>query len=313
MNNLAVSIIVPCFNEQEVITTTLEKISNILMLTDFSFELVVVNDGSRDSTRDEILKFKELNPKLKVVIVNLRRNYGHMTAIQAGYEHSSGDLLITIDADLQDPPEIIPDMIGKHLEMGADVVQAVRISRTKDTIFKRLTAYLYYKLVKKMTNLNVIMQAADYRLITKDAVQEVLNLPESQKVMRLLVPYMGFNVATVEFQRQSRIAGKSKYTLSKMINLAIDSFLSFSNQPLRLLSKYSLYMGIWSALLALISIFLHFILHTIPGWTSIVFLLLSGNALLIMSISLIGEYIGKIYVEILQRPRYLVEKSSRFE
>ena len=309
-----ISLVIPIYNEQDVIELTLNRIINVLELSDYPYEIVLVNDGSSDKTERIVCEIaKSLFSEKSITLVNFRRNYGHMMAIQAGYEHATGDLIFTIDADLQDPPELILQMLKIYEDTGADVVQAVRTDRKSDSLFKRWTAKKYYATMKSVTGLNVIPQAADFRMCTRAVVDEILTLRESHKIMRLLIPELGFRVEIVGFERQERGAGQTKYTFTKMLNLGIDSILAFSNVPLRILTKTSFLISIAGLGAAICAIALHFLFNTIPGWTSLIFLILSMNSILLCGTALVGEYIGNIYRETLNRPNYTVRDIQRFQ
>lgn len=304
------TVVVPAFNEESVIEMSINRIRKILELSGIVNEILVVNDGSTDSTLDVLCRLKRDGP---LRIINLWRNSGHMNAIRVGLENSKGDFVVTIDADLQDPPEAIPEMfriISSEQDSGAsdisggncDVVQAFRVDRTSDTLWKKKSATVYYFLVKRITGIDVIPHAADYRMMKRHVVDTLLALPERQLVYRLLIPSLGFRIKQIPIVRSERFAGKSKYTNLKMINLAVDSIIGFTNRPLKILA----YFGFLASFVLLCGSFGTLLLflfgNTLPGWPSLVLIILSFNAFLFASLGLVGEYVGRIYQLVQARP-----------
>ena len=231
-----------------------------------------------------------------------------MAAISAGLLEARGSVIVTIDADLQDPPSKIKDMYLVWQETKCDYVQGVRADRSTDTFFKRNTARLFYKLANRITGIPIMMNGGDFRLITREVQIALNNLSEGNKIYRFLIPWLGFKAAYLPYERQKRVAGKTKYHFSKMLNLALDSFLSFSSKPLRLLSHFSLITMSLMISLAFLFFILHFITDTIPGWTSLIFIILASNAAMLGGISIIGEYIAKIYEISLNRPAVIYKE-----
>ena len=311
---ISVSIVIPCFNEEQALPFLIERlnksISNInkKCKNAFKFEVLFVDDGSRDKTFEIIEKLIVTSKDTLIRCLKLNRNYGHMTAIEAGLANVNSELVITMDADLQDPPEVMFELIRKWQETRADVIQAVRASRTSDSFFKRRTASIYYRFIRRITGVELIHDAADFRLITKRTVQIFKDLPEKQKIFRLLIPTLGLKTEKVYFDRDSRISGSTKYSLSRMLSLTTDSIVAFSSRPLRFISILGLLGFIFFSSLCLYAFVAYFYFQTVPGWTSLVLLILSANSLLLGAIGLIGEYIGRIYETSLGRPRYIIEK-----
>jgi glycosyltransferase involved in cell wall biosynthesis len=260
------SVVIPVFNEQSVIEESVKQIREILHNSAINHEIIVVDDGSRDNTLEILIQLQESVP---LRIIHLSSNSGHMNAIRAGLEASYGDYVLTIDADLQDPPEVIPDMYAiisgnpamekqKRVDKKArgveilsttyDVVQAYRSDRTADTLWKRKTASIYYRFVKKLTGIDLTPHAADYRIMKRHVVDALVSLPEKNLVFRLLIPSLGYRIALFPIERRKRFAGDSKYTNRKMISLAIDSIIGFSNRPLR----YLAYLGTFASIILFI-------------------------------------------------------------
>lgn len=310
------SVVIPAFNEESVIEETISRVKMVLEKHKIKHEIIVVNDGSTDKTLD-LLKECLLIDNIR--IINISANVGHMNAIRAGLEASFGEFVVTIDADLQDPPEAIPEMLkiiatniqgdslnsrGEYEESSysCDVVQAFRSDRTTDTFWKKWTASLYYKIIKKITGISLIPHAADFRVMNRNVVSQLLELPEKRLVFRLLIPSLGFQVVPFPIQREKRYAGKTKYTNRKMIALAIDSIIGFTNRPLRILA----FVGFFSSGILLIgsisTLLLYLFGDTLPGWPSLVLLILSFNAFLFAGLGLVGEYVGRIYELTQARP-----------
>jgi polyisoprenyl-phosphate glycosyltransferase len=307
------SVVIPAYNEELVIVETVNRIVKILKSNGINSEILVVNDGSTDGTLDKLTKLKNQHG---IRILCLTTNSGHMRAIRAGLEASKGDYVLTIDADLQDPPEAIPEMFrmissshkqstnetGGGIATSYDVVQAFRANRKSDTYLKRKCASLYYKLIKNITGISLIPHAADYRIMKKHVVKTLIALPEQKLVFRLLIPSLGFKVSHFPIDRDKRFAGKSKYTNRKMIALALDSVIGFTNRPLRLLAFAGISASILLFLGSIFTLGIYLFGNTIPGWPSLVLLILSFNAFLFAGLGLVGEYVGRIYVLVQGRP-----------
>ena len=309
-NGKLLSVVIPAYNEEAVIAESLNRIHAILIAKNIDFEILVCNDGSTDRTLAECLKFVNVMP---LRIIELGVNSGHMSAIRAGLEASKGDFVVTIDADLQDPPEYIPEMFTLMFENSSenqvyferkvpDVIQAFRADRSLDSFSKRTSAALYYYFIKKLTGISLTPHAADFRIMTRRVVDVLLSLPEGRPVYRLLIPKLGFSIVTFPIKRAERFAGETKYTYRKMFSLALDSIISFTYKPLRIFS----YLGfISSFILFMLSLFTFAAANlgtTVPGWASIALLILSANAFLFAGMGLLGEYIGRIYELVQARP-----------
>ena len=303
--------IIPVYNEQEVISETISRVLKILGDHKIQNEVIIVDDGSTDST---MLILQKVQLKEKIRIIKIAKNSGHMNAIRVGLEASHGEFIATIDADLQDPPENLPKMYEiltskpKTTRLSpessqTDIVQAFREDRSSDTKLKRDFAKIYYFVVRKLTGISLHPNAADFRIMTREVVNELLKVPSNERVVyRLLIPSLGFNTKMFPIVRAQRYAGKSKYTLTKMVALALDSIIGFTFKPLRLFA----YIGLITSFILLLASFLTLIIaifgSTVPGWPSLVLLLLSINVLLFAGIGLLGEYIGRIYELLQTRP-----------
>jgi dolichol-phosphate mannosyltransferase len=295
-----ISIVLPCFNEEEVIGQTIIELESLAgTLSNYTFEFIFVDDGSTDNTLNIILNrknaLKQVLSNFEIRIINFKFNQGHMNALKEGYKYSKGDLIITLDADLQDPPSVIPEMIEKILAQNLEVVQAVRVNRKVDSYFKRITAKLYYRVIRIWSGVEIVPNAADFRIVTSAAKDRILFYSINKTVFRLLIPSLNLNTDYLYFTREERFAGKTKYNLRSMLRLTVDSLLTFSSRPLRLVSVFGFLFSIFFFLCFIATIILSFLFDTVPGWTSVVALLLLGSAIPIAILGFIGEYIAKIF------------------
>jgi polyisoprenyl-phosphate glycosyltransferase len=302
------SIVVPAYNEEDVIGPFAARARPVLDGLGMPYEVLVVDDGSTDRTADVLGELSQTWSAVRVI--RLRRNAGHQAAITAGLDHCLGELVVTIDIDLQDPPEVIAALVTAHRETGADVVYAQRADRKSDSWFKRHSAGLFYRLMRDAAGAKVPPHVGDFRLLTREAVDTLRALPERHRVYRLLIPWMGFPSTIVQFRRDARAAGQSKYPLSKMTRLAADSITSFTAKPLRIAT----WLGIWGSLLCigamLVALFAQFSGHTIPGWASVFVAVLFLGAIQLLCLGLLGEYVGRLYAEAQHRPLYYVASDS---
>ena len=295
------SIVVPVYNEELGIVEFANRLKMNLDQLQMQYEVIFINDGSTDSTQDKIesIKWDELKS------FEFQFNAGHMKALEAGFEKSTGKLVLTMDSDLQHPPKYIKNFIEKQKETNADVVYGIRDLRKEDSLFKRTTARFYYGLVRKLSGINLRTNAADFRLITKNVRDVLVDLQEENKVFRLLIPSLGYKESEVLFQADKRVFGISKYGIKKMGLLALSSVLSFSIKPLR----WAIWIGLWAVVLSLVWISYVLIAQfqgwVIQGWSSLIaaVILFAGVQLLLLGI--VGQYIGQIYVSQQKRPKYL--------
>ncbi|WP_333859975.1 glycosyltransferase family 2 protein [Clostridium sp.] len=299
------SIIVPLYNEELVIDETYKRLKNIMDSTLESYELLFVNDGSSDATRKKVEQIcvKDMNVKL----VNFSRNFGHQCAITAGMEVSTGKAVVVIDADLQDPPEVILEMIKKWKE-GYHVVYGKRIKREGESFFKKFTAKTFYRILKNMTSVDIPVDTGDFRLIDRKVCNTLNSLPEKNRYVRGLVSWIGYKQTFVEFVRQERFAGNSKYPIKKMIKLALDGITSFSYKPL----AFSGYLGGISFFIGILIMVVDIIKHLTGGIKIINFAFLISIDLIMFGVMLscmgiIGQYIGRIFDESKGRPNYIIE------
>lgn len=301
---MKLSVIVPCFNEEEVVEATHSRLASVLTLITPDYEIIYVDDGSRDRTALLLKGICETQPGVKVV--RLARNFGHQNALAAGLSVVTGDAAVIIDADLQDPPEVIADFVAKWRE-GYEVVVGQRLERPKESYFKRITAYVFYRILNRMSDVPVHLDAGDFRLLDRKVVDTVNAMPERYRLLRGMVSWIGFRQAAVPYKRAPRFAGATKYSLSKMFSLAFDGLFSFSTLPLRFMTL----IGIATFVIAIVGICYAVMLRLttdlwVPGWTLMFIAQLLLGSLNMLGLGLLGEYIGRIYGEAKQRPLFVV-------
>ena len=307
----AYSIIVPIFNEEETIPEMYRRMAAVLDGLDGPSELILVNDGSRDNSLNLMRDLAVRDSRVKVI--SFSRNFGHQMAITAGIDHAAGNAVVVVDADLQDPPEAIPDLINAW-KGGAELVYAVRAERKGETFFKKLTASLFYRLISSMTDLKIPLDSGDFRLMDRKVVEALKQVREHHRFMRGLSVWVGFKQAGVPYVRQERYAGTTKYPLKKMIRFATDGITSFSYVPLQLATT----AGFVFAGLALVAIPIVAVLRLAGSdfffgqATTLISVLFLGGVQLIF-LGILGEYLGRIYDEVKKRPLYLISEKIGFE
>ena len=308
-----ISIVVPCFNEQEVFAESYKRLTDTLSQLDvqkYTYELIFVNDGSKDNTLQQIQAAVASDKHVKGI--NFARNFGHQIAITAGLDLCKGDAAVVIDADLQDPPHVILEMIEKW-EQGFDVIYGKRRERAGESAFKLITAKYFYRFINKLSDVDIPLDTGDFRLMDRNALDQFLSMRETYRFVRGMVAWIGFNQTSVEYDRESRFAGTTKYPLKKMLRLASDAILSFSNTPLKIAS----FVGFIASIAAFIGIFyaLYMRLFTenfVSGWTLLMISVLMIGGLILIVLGIIGEYVGRIYGEIKRRPLYIIRDKFGF-
>ncbi|SNY49537.1 glycosyltransferase family 2 protein [Paractinoplanes atraurantiacus] len=304
LSPVTLSVVTPMYNEREAVDHFVARLRPVLDGLGDSYEVVAVDDGSSDATVSRLMQLRAEWPQLRVVA--LRRNVGHQTALRAGLRAAKGAYVVSIDADLQDPPEVIGEMLAAARREKVDVVYGVRSDRSTDTAFKRQTAGLYYRVMRKLVGPWVSDQAGDFRLMSR-AVVDVLNgLPEPRPVYRLIVPSLGFSSAEVPYVRAERVAGETKYPLSKMIKLTLDSVTSFSAAPLKIATWLGLFSFFLCVVLMIVALITWLADAVVPGWTSLYVAVLLLGGIQLICLGLLGEYIGRIYAASQGRPPFLV-------
>lgn len=305
------SLVIPLYNEQEVLPLLRQRLEAVAQTLGVPVEWVLVNDGSRDATAALLFQWAAQDRRAKVV--QLARNFGHQAAVTAGLDHARGDAVVAMDADLQDPPELVATMIERYLE-GYDVVFAQRTLRLGEGPFKRWTAKLFYWLMATFVHADLPPEASDFRLMSRRVLVAIAHLREGQRFLRGMVTWLGFYQVAVPFERPPRAAGETKYPLSKMFSLAWDAVVSFSSAPLRIATYAGSLLVAFGLAGAAYAFFRQLVFHDlVPGWAPLVILhgLIGGATL--FGLGLIGEYVGRIYEEIKQRPIYIVARTANVE
>jgi dolichol-phosphate mannosyltransferase len=306
------SFIIPIYNEEETIWEMYRRISQVMNQMDGPVELCLVNDGSRDRSLKMMRELHQQDPR--VVYLSLARNFGHQIAVTAGLNFSRGQVIVILDADLQDPPELIPEMVAQW-QQGYQIVYAQRIKRRQEGWFKRFSAYTFYRLLKRLADVDIPTDTGDFCLLDRQVVDVLNAMPERNRYLRGLRSWAGFNQTAVRFERDPRFAGDVKYTFRKSLALAINGLVSFSKVPLRL----STYLGLLAALISLLMcvLVLYWRIVTpyspLTGITIILIAIFFLGAVQLMSIGILGEYVGRIYEEVKQRPLYTLSEVAGFE
>lgn len=306
------SVVVPLYNEELVARKMYERLTNVLESNQLDYELVVINDGSQDGTLRILKQLCQIDNRVK--LISFSRNFGHQVAITAGMEKASGQVVVIIDADLQDPPEVIIKMIDKWRE-GYQVVYGVRKKRKGESHLKLATAAMFYRILRKMTPLDIPVDTGDFRLMDRKVVEQLTRMRERSRFVRGMVSWVGFKQGKVEYSREKRLGGETKYPFNKMLNFAVDGILSFSQVPLRFSSAFGLLCSAISFALLIYGLLAKYLYPetTIPGWTSIFVAILFIGGVQLMCIGILGEYIGRMYEEIKSRPLYIIEEESNFD
>jgi polyisoprenyl-phosphate glycosyltransferase len=303
-----ISVVVPIYNEEKIIPELYERLRAAVTQISENFELIFVNDGSKDQSLFELLKLTEKDAR--VFYVNFSRNFGHQIAVMAGLDRARGKSIVIIDGDLQDPPELIPELHKKHLE-GYEVVYARRKQREGESYFKKITAKLFYQTLRRVTNIDIPIDTGDFRLIDQKVLHYLKQMPEQNKFLRGQIAWIGFNQTAVLFNRDRRKFGKTNYTLSKMLRFAVDGITSFSDMPLKTVTKLGLALSIFSFLVIVYAIYSHYVLQiTISGWTSLIISVLFVGGVQLFSVGIIGEYLSRMNKNILNRPLYIIERTN---
>ncbi len=306
-----ISVVVPLYNEEEVIGESYARLTRVMQKTGEEYELIFINDGSRDKTAQLAAEIAEKDNRVRLICFS--RNFGHQIAITAGMDYAKGDAVVIIDADLQDPPEVIPLMVEKWKE-GYQVVYGKRTKRHGESIFKKLTAMAFYRFLKQMTQVDIPTDTGDFRLMDRKVCDVMKRLGERNRYVRGLVSWVGFKQYALPYVREERFAGETKYPLKKMLRLAMDAITSFSYKPLKLATLVGFFLS------GLSFLYLLFVLAqklwgaaTAPGWASILAVQLLFNGVILIILGIIGSYIGRIYEESKGRPLYIVQEEIGFE
>lgn len=304
-----VSLVIPMYYEEEVAEECYNRVTKVLSsLSNYEYEIVFINDGSKDKTLEILENIAQNDSHIKVI--SFARNFGHQCAVTAGLQYVTGDAIVIIDADLQDPPELIPDML-KMWEDGNEVIYGKRKTREGESKFKLLTAKMFYQTLNALSDVEIPKDTGDFRLVDKKVVDVINTLPEHNKFLRGLFSWVGFKQTPFEYERKERFAGKTKYPLKKMLKLASDGIISFSTKPLKIVGGLGIASVVISILILLYAI-LSFIFHwnnLTAGWTSLMITMTFLSGIILISLWMIGEYIARIYDEVKGRPQYIIDKT----
>ncbi|MEA3051843.1 MAG: polyisoprenyl-phosphate glycosyltransferase [Sphingomonadales bacterium] len=301
----SLSIVVPCYNEEACLAELHGRLTAAARdAAGEDYEIVLVNDGSRDRSWEMMRSLSASDPRL--VAINLSRNHGHQLALTAGLDLCSGARILIIDADLQDPPELLSPMLAEMERQSADVVYAVRRARAGETAFKRGTAKLFYRLLSRLAEIEIPLDTGDFRLMSRRSLDALLSLPEQARFIRGMVAWVGFRQVPIAYDRAERHAGQSKYPLSKMVRFALDAVTGFSTAPLRMASHIGLWLVAASVLLLGYIAIGFFTGSAIQGWTSLMLVVVVLGAAQMFVLGMIGEYLGRLYMESKHRPLYIV-------
>ena len=307
--NFKISVVVPMYYEEEVAAECNKRLTNAL--GDYDYEILYVNDGSTDKTLPILKGIAEKDDKVKVI--SFSRNFGHQAAVTAGVKNAKGDCVVIIDADLQDPPELIPDMI-KLWQEGYDVVYAKRKKRKGESVFKLLTAKLFYKVLDGLTDTKIPRDTGDFRLIDRKVADAFNQMSEHNRFIRGMVPWLGFKTTPIEYVRDERYAGETKYPLRKMIKFALNGIVSFSIKPLQLVTKLGVFTLFASFVIIIYVLISKFTGHALmQGWASIMILVTMLSGVQLVALGVVGEYIARIYEETKERPIYIVEEKINID
>lgn len=307
---MLLSVIVPCYNEQDVLRATHERLTSVLAGMSLDYELVFVNDGSHDDTQLILTQLQLVDPHVRVLL--LSRNFGHQIAVTAGLEEAAGDAVVIIDADLQDPPEVIPQMVQLWRD-GNDVVYGMRTDRKGESTFKLWTAKVFYRLINRLSETKMPFDAGDFRLLDRRVVEVINSMPERARFLRGMVSWAGFRQVSLPYERAPRHAGRSKYPLMKMISFAMDGIISFSLVPLKL-AIWTGFLAIWIAVAGIIAAVIDRLTdkNLARGWASLFVAVLFMGGVQLVSLGILGEYLGRIYTEVKRRPLYVVQERLGF-
>lgn len=306
------SVIIPMYYEEEVAEECYKRMDKVLKgLDGYDYEIIFVNDGSKDKTLEILENIAEKDKHIK--ILSFSRNFGHQCAVTAGMKFVTGDCVLIIDADMQDPPELIPDML-KLWEGGNEVIYAKRKVREGESAFKLFTARMFYKILNGLSDVEIPKDTGDFRLADRKVIDVINSLPEHNKFLRGLFSWVGFKQIPFEYERKERFAGKTKYPLKKMLKLAADGIISFSTKPLKIVGGLGIISIVISIVILIYSIISYiFSRNLIPGWTSIMVSITLFSGVQLLSIWIMSEYIARIYDETKQRPQYIIDKKVNID
>ena len=306
---LALSVVVPCFNEEQVLPELYRRLTDVcVQAVENAYEIILVDDGSADRTREHLKTLAEQDER--VVVVVLSRNYGHQIALTAGFHQAGGDRILILDADLQDPPELLGKMMAL-MDDGHDVVYGQRVLRRGESAVKRASASIFYRIISKLSQVEIPRDTGDFRLINRRALDALLAMPEQHRYIRGMISWIGLRQCPIKYERDPRFDGTSKYPIGKLLTLAASGITSFSILPLRFATAAGLVTSLLSLILMLYALASWITGHAVPGWTSVFMAVLFLGGLQMVMIGIVGEYVGRIYMEGKRRPLYILDEVIR--
>lgn len=298
-------IIVPCFNEEKNINIFIQKLLEVIKKININYEIIFVDDGSHDKTWELITNLSKKNQNIKGI--KLSRNFGHQSALKAGIDYATGDYIFSLDADLQDPPELLISMLDKIVNEKLNIVYAQR-SKNQETIFKKYFSYFFYFFFNKICKINILPQVSDFRIFDNKVLTQLKKINENDLFFRGLIPWMGFKHGVVKFERPNRLYGKSGWSIAKMIDFGIIGIFNFSNFPMKLSFVLSLIMILIFIFFSCYAIYSYIVDDVVRGWTSLALIISFFNVIIFFILGLISEYVGRIYQEVKKRPNYIIDE-----
>lgn len=311
--NPKISVVVPCYNEEKSLPELYRRLSQVLLATDFNWEILLINDGSKDRTFEVMRDLYQRHPD-HIRAIQFARNFGHQIAVTAGMQHADGDVVVLIDADLQDPPELIHEMLERWRE-GYDVVYAIRKNRAGESAFKKATANLFYRMMDRITEIKIPLDTGDFRLMDRRVVDAVNSMGEHHRFLRGMVTWVGYRQLGIEYEREARFAGESSYPFFKMLRFAWDGVTGFSSFPLQLATYLGFAIALLSVMMIVVVVLLRLLSQVEPlkgQATTLVMVLFLGGVQLV-TLGIIGEYLGRIYNEVRNRPLYIIGEKLGFD
>jgi dolichol-phosphate mannosyltransferase len=306
-SNVALSIVIPVYNEEMNIGKLNQRLLETLARMELVYEIIYVNDGSKDNSLKIVKMLSAAEPRVK--FIDFSRNFGHQLAIAAGIEHASGEYIVAMDGDGQDPPELIPDMLAKAKE-GFEVVYARRRKREGESFLKKFTARLFYRILARITNIEIPVDTGDFRIIHRKIQKILKKMPEQHKYIRGQISWIGYNQTFIEYDREERMGGETKFTYRKMIRFALDGISSFSTWPLKIATIGGFLVSIISFMLVIYALYQKFFGTVVPGWASTNIAVLFIGGIQLIGIGILGEYLGRVSENVKNRPHYIIRDSN---
>jgi polyisoprenyl-phosphate glycosyltransferase len=305
---MEISVIIPVYNEEDNIYKLHERLKSVMEQLEVAYEMIFINDGSKDNSMPMIKALSKQHPEVR--FIDFSRNFGHQVAVTAGLDKSNGKAVVIIDADLQDPPELIIDMYKKMKE-GFQVVYAKRKQRKGESLFKLWTAKVFYRILSKITSISIPVDTGDFRIMDRKIVEILKEMPEKNKYLRGQISWIGFNQTFVEYERQERLAGETGYTFSKMLRFALDGITGFSDLPLKIVTYFGFIVSFFAFLMMLYALYARFIVkHYEPGWASLMVVILFIGGVQMIAVGIIGEYLSRMNNNIRNRPLYIIRDTN---